>query len=59
MFIQRNVRSIKQLVTMKEDDRRSLMRNLTDDQYRDVMNVCATMPHVDLDVESKGKLFKK
>ena len=40
---------------MKEDERRSLLRNFTDDEYRDVMNVCARLPNVTMEVSSKGK----
>ena len=54
-FLQRNIRSIKQFVSMKEDERRALLRNFTDDEYRDVMNVCASLPNVTMEVSSKGK----
>ena len=54
-FWQRNIRSIKQFVSMKEDDRRALLRTFTDDEYRDVMNVCAGLPNVTMEVSSKGK----
>ncbi len=52
--LQRNIRSIKQFVSLREEERRSLLRSLTDDEYRDVMNVCASMPNVSMEVTSKG-----
>jgi len=52
--VQRNIRSLKQLVSMNDDDRRSLLRQLTDSEYRDVLSVCAMMPSVDISVHSEG-----
>lgn len=42
---------------MKEDERRALLRSLADDEYRDVMSVCATLPNVTMEVNSKGIFF--
>ena len=39
---------------MEEEDRRLLLRTLTDDEYRDVMNVCAVMPNVEMIIKSEG-----
>ncbi|PAA68462.1 hypothetical protein BOX15_Mlig014052g3 [Macrostomum lignano] len=47
----RNIRTIRQLALMPDSERRALLRSLTEDQYRDVMTVCAGMPQVD--VQSK------
>ena len=44
---------------MKEEDRRSLLRTFTDDEYRDVINVCARLPDVSMEVSSKGKNIKE
>ncbi|XP_013381039.1 translocation protein SEC63 homolog [Lingula anatina] len=49
----RNIRSIKQFASMNEEDRRLLLRTLSDSEYRDVMNVCAQMPHIDLTIKSE------
>ena len=35
----RNVKTLRQLALMKEEDRRSLLRSISDDQYKDVMKV--------------------
>ena len=53
-FFQRNIQRIRDLVRMEEEDRRALLRTLTDDEYRDVMNVCATMPNVEMTIKSEG-----
>ncbi|KAK3097244.1 hypothetical protein FSP39_007997 [Pinctada imbricata] len=42
----RHIQGIRDLISMKEEERKSLLRHLGSDEYRDVMNVCATMPHV-------------
>nr|XP_058967109.1 translocation protein SEC63 homolog [Pocillopora verrucosa] len=47
----RSVRSIKQLASMKDEDRRALLRNLTGEQYEDVMNVCSMFPYVEMEVK--------
>ena len=49
----RNVRSIRQLASMKSDERRSMLRNLSDEQYEDVMNVISKMPLLEIDVRSE------
>ncbi|XP_035687196.1 translocation protein SEC63 homolog [Branchiostoma floridae] len=48
----RNVRSIRQLATMDEKDRRALLRNMTDEEYEDVMEVIKNFPIVEMDVQS-------
>jgi len=52
--VQRNIRSLKQLVSMNDDDRRLLLRQLTDSEYRDVLSVCAMMPSVDITAHCEG-----
>lgn len=47
----RSVRSVRQLASMKDDDRRSLLRNLTGEQYEDVINVCSMFPVIELKVK--------
>jgi translocation protein SEC63 len=51
----RNIQSIRQFVAMNDSDRRSILRNLTDEQYDDIMRVCSCYPHVEMDVKVKGK----
>ncbi|CAD5126075.1 DgyrCDS14241 [Dimorphilus gyrociliatus] len=47
----RCIKTIKQFVEMKSKERRALLRTLSDAEYRDVMNVCARMPDIDLKAE--------
>merc|ERR1719346_16547 len=42
----RNIKSLKQLAKMSDEDRRSLLRSLTDDQYKDLMKVLAGFPQL-------------
>ena len=42
---------------MDETDRRSLLRQLSDAEYRDVLNVCATMPNVEMEVCCEGVFY--
>ncbi|CAL1289764.1 unnamed protein product [Larinioides sclopetarius] len=47
----RNIRSIRQLACMKEDDRKNMLRNLTADEYSNIMNVVGRMPIIDVIVK--------
>ncbi|CAG2110446.1 unnamed protein product, partial [Medioppia subpectinata] len=49
----RNVRNIRQLAGMKSDERRSMLRSLSDEQYENVMNVISKMPLLEIDVRSE------
>jgi translocation protein SEC63 len=49
----RNVRNIPQLASMKSDERRSMLRNMTDEQYDDVLNVISKLPLLEIDVRSE------
>ncbi|CAE1323240.1 SEC63 [Acanthosepion pharaonis] len=49
----RNIRCIRDFILMKDDERRSILRSLTDEEYLDVMEVCASMPYVTLEIKSE------
>ena len=51
---QRNIRNIRQLVSMREDERRALLRSLANDEYANVMSMCASLPHVEMNVKTEG-----
>ena len=55
IFLQRSIRSIKDFVKMKDEDRRNMLRNLSPEEYQDIMNVCAMMPHVTMTAQPSGK----
>ncbi|XP_064618130.1 translocation protein SEC63 homolog [Liolophura sinensis] len=49
----RTIRSIREFVAMKSEDRRSLLRTLSDSEYQDVINVASDMPNVEMTVRSE------
>jgi len=49
----RNIKSLKQLAMMGEEDRRSLLRSLTDDQYKDLVKVLGCLPHLSMTVTTE------
>ncbi|TRY64193.1 hypothetical protein TCAL_10812 [Tigriopus californicus] len=49
----RNIKTLQQLAKTKDEDRRSVLRGLTDDQYRDVIRVLASMPIISLDITTE------
>merc|ERR1719340_100124 len=49
----RNIKTLQQLAKMKDEDRRSVLRSLNDDQYRDVIRVLALIPIIDVDVTTE------
>ena len=40
---------------MKDDDRRSVLRHLTNEQYDDIMRVCSSYPYVEMNVKVKSE----
>lgn len=46
----RNICDIKQFVSMKDSDRRSILRHLTNEQYDDIIRVCSSYPLITMDV---------
>ena len=55
-MLQRHIKSIHQFAQMKDDDRRSILRFLSDEQYADVLKVMGQMPLIKFNVKSEGKL---
>jgi len=47
------VKTLQQLARMKDEDRKSLLRTLSDEQYKDVIRVLSNMPllHVEVTTE--------
>ncbi len=50
----KNVTNIRQFIAMDNEERRSTLRNLTDEQYEDIMRVCHFYPHVEITAEIKS-----
>lgn len=51
----RSVRTLQQLAALRDDERRSMLHVLSDEQYEDVVVVLANMPH--LEVETKCEVL--
>ncbi|KAK2154638.1 hypothetical protein LSH36_262g02034 [Paralvinella palmiformis] len=51
----RNIRSIERFILLPEEERRSLLRTLTDAEYYDVMIVCRSMPRISLEANTEVK----
>merc|ERR1719158_1463612 len=49
----RNIKSLKQLAKMGDEDRRSLLRSLTDEQYKDLMKVLAGFPELSVTITTE------
>jgi len=49
----RNIKTLQQLAKMKDEDRRSLLRSLTEEQYRDVIRVLSLMPLLSVKVTTE------
>lgn len=49
----RQIKSLQQLAQLKGEDRRQLLRNLTESEYNDVMKVLGSLPFVDFKVRSE------
>merc|ERR1712048_325991 len=49
----RNIKSLKQLAMMAEEDRRSLLRSVTDEQYKDLMKVLGCIPQLSMTITTE------
>merc|ERR1711915_229404 len=50
----RNIKGLKQLAMMADDDRRSILRSFSDDQYKDLMKVLGGFPHLSMTVTTEA-----
>ncbi|KAL7639786.1 UNVERIFIED_CONTAM: hypothetical protein RMT77_009196 [Armadillidium vulgare] len=46
----KQIKTIHQLVALPSEERRQMLRTLTEDQYNDVMRVCEKLPHLEMSV---------
>merc|ERR1740131_869836 len=49
----RNIKTLKQLAMMNDEDRRSLLRSFSDDQYKDLVKVLGGFPHLTITVTTE------
>lgn len=54
MSKKRQIKSLQQYAQMKGEERRSLLKNLSDDEYENVMKVLGQMPYVDFQTQVEG-----
>lgn len=52
--LQKRVRSIQHLAQLKNEDRRSTLKFLSDSQYEDLVKVLGRMPYIDFKVRCEG-----
>lgn len=53
----RYVKSLQQFAQLKSEDRRSILRHFSDEQYCDVMKVLGRLPLIDFQVKIEGRHF--
>lgn len=51
---QYKVRSLQDLVSLKDSDRRSMLRFLGEEKYDEVMAVLGSFPHITMDIKLQG-----
>jgi len=49
----RNIKNLRQLALMPEEERRSLLRGLSEDQYKDLVKVLGGFPHLSMTVTTE------
>lgn len=49
----RNIKSLLQVAKLKDEDRRSLLRKLSDEQYKDILKVLSMLPLLDLTITTE------
>lgn len=54
IIFQRQVKTLQQFAQLKGEERRAILRNLSDDEYENVMKVLGRMPYIDFQVRSEG-----
>lgn len=55
MSKKRQIKSLQQYAQLKGEDRRSLLRSLSDEEYENVMKVLGRMPYIDFQIQVEGK----
>uniref|UniRef100_A0AAX7VBK2 Translocation protein SEC63 homolog n=1 Tax=Astatotilapia calliptera TaxID=8154 RepID=A0AAX7VBK2_ASTCA len=52
------VRTLQDLVSLKDSDRRNMLRFLGEEKYDEVMAVLASFPHITMDIKLQGQSLK-
>lgn len=54
MSKKRQIKTLQQYAQLKVEERRNLLRNLSDDEYENVMRVLGKMPFIDFQIQVEG-----
>jgi len=54
---QRAIRNLKQFCQLADEDRRSLVKHLEDQEYKNIINTLRSIPAVTMQCDMKGKAF--
>jgi translocation protein SEC63 len=57
LLFQRTIKSVRQFAAMADEERRSILRSITDEQYDDIMNVLSIYPHLTMSVSCGGSFL--
>lgn len=57
MSKKRQIKSLQQYAQLKGEDRRSLLKSLSDEEYENVMKVLEQMPYIDFQTQVEGTLY--
>lgn len=52
--LQYKVRTLQDLVSLKDSDRRNMLRTLGEEKYDEVMAVLGSFPHITMDTKLQG-----
>ena len=55
--MQRQIKSLQQFAQLKGEERRTILRSLSDEEYNDVIKVLGKMPYIDFQVRCEGSWF--
>lgn len=55
MSKKRQIKTLQQYAQLKGEERRNLLRNLSDEEYENVMKVLGNMPYIDFQTQVEGK----
>lgn len=59
MSKKRQIRTLQQYAQLKSEERRNLLKSLSDDEYENVMKVLGKMPYIDFQTQVEGNKILK
>lgn len=55
----KQIKSLQQYAQLTKEERRNILKHLSDTEYENVMKVLGNMPYIDFQVKYEGKNFYK